>query len=436
MADNILAPGFKTDPYWWEAAPRPAPDDTALPAEADVAIIGSGFTGLQAALAVQRGGRQALVIEAEVPGYGASTRNAGNIVPYLWAKYPLIERRYGTEKATAMENAAVAAHDYLLKFIEEEQIDAGVTDMERYFLALTPNHFKKMAKDTALFDKHGVKTGWEVVSEAELRENTGLDRYHGAVRMMHKSLHPGLYHLGLLDRVRQAGAQIVAGTRVTKISRQTDGTFHLSTSRGEVRAKNVISATNGYASTATGWVRRRVVSVKSFQAATEPLPPELLKRLFPRRFLFVDSKINLNWLRLTPDGTRVIIGGRTGMNEGDQRIKAARLHADMTKILPDLAAVKISHCWEGQMGFTFDRLPHIGIHDGMHYAAGFNGVGVTMGSWLGSKLGAKLTGAPDAATPFDGRGFSTRPLYTGDPWIVPFMIGWFNTRDRWDLLVG
>ena len=437
MADDIFAEGFKTDPYWWDAAPRPEPEDSRIPDETDVAIIGSGYTGLHAALALQRGGREALVIEAEVPGYCASSRNAGNVVPNLWTKFSWLERQLGPERAAAMAGGAVQAHDFVLKFIEEEQIGCGLAANERYIVALTRGHYDKMAKEVALFEKREIETGWQMLSATQLRQETGLDRYHGAVNIRGlRTLHPGLYHLGLLGQVNRAGATVVGRTRVTGIMRETDGRFRISTTAGSIRARDVVVATNGYTNPATPWLRRRIVSMRAFQIATEPLAPELMNRVFPVRRVFVDSKINIVWIRVSPDGTRIIAGARTGMDDGDPRTKATKIHGELVTVLPELKDVKVSHCWEGQMGFTFDRVPHIGVHEGMHYAMGHCGIGIIMGSWLGHKLGRKLLDTPAGATPFDGRPFRTRPLYTGNPWMTPLMIGWFNARDRWDTLTG
>ncbi len=433
MSESIFAPGFKTDPYWWDAAPPEEAAETPLPEETDVVVVGAGVTGLQAALTLLRGGREALVLEADHPGYGASTRNAGNIIPYLWAKLDWLERTIGPAETQELAGAGKAALGYVLDFLREEQINCGLTESDRYYLALTKGHFRKMEKDVAFLEARDINTGWEAIPPEELRRRTGLGRYHGAIHVPGSlSIHPGLYVAALVDRVTQAGGRIASRTAVTGVTRADDGTFTVATSRGPVRARDVVMATNGYTPEAAPWMRRRVIPFISHMAATEPLPEDLMRELFPERRLYIDSKINITWIRLTPDGKCAMVGGRTGMSRGDLRRTAAELHGDMTRILPELSGMRFTHCWEGQMGFTFDRVPHTGEHDGIHYAMGFCGIGVTMGSYLGHKLGRKLLGAPDAGTPFDGRAFKSRLFYTGNPWVVPIMIRWFNFRDRWD----
>src|SRR5215831_15427733 len=97
MSANIFAPDFKTDPYWWEAAPRPKTPVRTLPAEADVVIVGSGYTGTSAALTLARSGRGVLLLDAEDPGYGASSRNAGYVGRNLWHKFEPLARKFGRE---------------------------------------------------------------------------------------------------------------------------------------------------------------------------------------------------------------------------------------------------------------------------------------------------------------------------------------------------
>ena len=85
---------------------------------------------------------------------------------------------------------------------------------------------------------------------------------------------------------------------------------------------------------------------------------------------------------------------------------------------------------------SFDKLPHVGIRDGVHYAMGYCGVGLPMGTWMGHRVGLKLLGKPEGATPFDGRGFPTRPFYTGHPWFMPAMMAYYDLKDRIEMMRG
>ncbi len=101
--------------------------------------------------------------------------------------------------------------------------------------------------------------------------------------------------------------------------------------------------------------------------------------------------------------------------------------------MPAVKDVRIGHCWTGQMGFTFDKLPHIGERDGVLYAMGYCGTGLPMSTWLGHKLALRVLGDKNGATGLDGRAFPTRPFYTGNPWFLPLIVQWYGHKDRRDL---
>ena len=102
----------------------------------------------------------------------------------------------------------------------------------------------------------------------------------------------------------------------------------------------------------------------------------------------------------------------------------------LTGLFPELAGVGLTHSWTGFVAFTFDFLPHMGVRDGVHYAMGYCGSGVTLSSYFGRKLGLRILGAPEAASPFDDRRFSSRPFYTGTPWFLSAIMAYYAWRDQ------
>lgn len=437
MLSDVFAPGFKTDPYWWEAAPRPKMPERPLPTEADVVIVGSGYTGTSAALTLARNGRGALLLDAEDPGYGASSRNAGYVGRTLWYKFQPLIRKYGTDLAKQLAGQAVEAHNYTVKLIEKEQIRCFFDYCSRFIAAHTPSHYRKLSRDFEALRTAGLEMDIEMVPREKQRGEIGSDRYHGGM-VLHGSgsVHPGLYHLGLLDRAVASGVDVHGRTKVTSITRDREGGYSVVTSRGLVRARDVIVATCGYTGPEMTWFQRRILPIRLFQIATEPLPKATLDQLIPGGRTIIDSKINIYWIRRSPDDTRIILGGRTGIEEGGLVGKARALHAVMTEVFPDMKGVKITHCWEGQTGFTFDELPHIGVHDGIYYAMGYCGVGLPMGTYLGHVAGLKVLGNPEGRTPFDGQQFPTRSYYRNKPWFLPILITYFNSIDWWDRMRG
>jgi glycine/D-amino acid oxidase-like deaminating enzyme len=108
----------------------------------------------------------------------------------------------------------------------------------------------------------------------------------------------------------------------------------------------------------------------------------------------------------------------------------------MTSAFPELKDVRITHAWTGKVAFTFDFLPHIGVQDGIHYAAGCQGSGVAMATWLGHRAGLRIAGADNAPFALADLPFPTMPTYGGNPWFLPFVGGWYRLRDRLDRLAA
>ena len=430
MSEIQFTPDFKSTPYWWDAAPRTAMPETPLPAAADVVVIGSGNVGLSAALTLARGGRDTLVLDAEAIGHGASTRNAGYVGRTLWAKFGSLAAQLGPERAKVLANEAVASHHFVVNLIEREQIACHFSYCGRFIAAETPGQYAALKRDLEDMAKAGLEIDGEMVPAADQRAEVGSDYYQGGMILRGTgALHPGLYHQGLVERVIGAGATVIDKTPVTAIARDGDG-FAVATPRGTVRARDVIVGTNGYTGAPTPHLARRMLPVPAYMIVTEPLGPELMNSVLPTGRTLIDSKVNIFWSRPTPDGERLIFGCRTGMREDDLRVKAGQIRGDMLKVFPQLEDVRVSHCWTGNMGFTFDKLPHTGAHEGVEYAMGLCGVGIPMGTYLGHKTALRVLGDPAGATAFDGRPFPTRPFYTGNPWFLPLVMGWYNLRDR------
>jgi glycine/D-amino acid oxidase-like deaminating enzyme len=269
-----------------------------------------------------------------------------------------------------------------------------------------------------------------IVARPEMRKVIGSDAYHGG-RLIHSdaNLHPALFHQGLLERVLKAGATVLPRTPVVAVRRE-GARFRVATDRGEMSARRVIMATNGYTGRVSQWLRRRLMPIQSQIIATEPLAPELIARLIPQRRQLGDTRRLHNYYRTSPDGTRILFGGRAGANELHDRRKSGRaLREQMVGVFPELAGVKLTHAWAGFIAYTFDALPHMTEHDGVHYSAGYCGSGVAMAPYLGHKTALRILGSPDAATPFDCD-YRTMPGYTGTPWFVPAAVWVLGLRDR------
>jgi glycine/D-amino acid oxidase-like deaminating enzyme len=245
----------------------------------------------------------------------------------------------------------------------------------------------------------------------------------------HAALDPARFYNGMLDRVRSADVTVVPHCKATGLAK--DGrTIAVVTTRGTIAASTVIVATNGYTGTLLPWLRRRVIPIGSYMIATEPIAPHLMAQLFPTDRVVTDTRRVVFYYRPSPDRTRVLFGGRVSASETDSRKTVAPLKAEMARLFPELAAVRVSRSWMGFVAYTFDKLPHIGCKDGIHFAMGYCGSGIAMASYLGMRLGQQILGKSEGRTAFDEITFESRPYYFGRPWFLSPTIAFYRWLDR------
>lgn len=432
---DIWAKEWKQEPYWHDTVSKDAGSVDAelssdLAANADVVIIGSGYTGLNAALEIARAGRSVVVLDAADIGSGCSTRNGGQISAGIKPSLGALTKKYDAEKAHAIRKEGRDALDWIEDRITEENISCDFHRSGNFYAAHSAAAFEKLARSADLQQKHEGITS-VVVSRQDQRQFLGTDLYHGGLFYPHHAiLNPAKYHRGLLHAVRQAGAKTIGHCAVSHIKRQGDRDFLVQTGKGEIKAKDVVVATNGYTSSATKWQARRIIPIGSYIIATEPLPSELMDQLFPKNISASDTRKVVYYYRPSPDRKRIMFGGRVSANETDTSISGPKLHDDMCRIFPELRPYQITYSWMGKVAYTFDELPHIGVEDGIYYAMGYCGTGISLSSYLGMRLGQKVIGSKAGATAFDGLTFPTRPFYTGKPWFLPPMVAWYRWRDR------
>ncbi|MBL8697555.1 MAG: FAD-binding oxidoreductase [Alphaproteobacteria bacterium] len=428
MTDALFTADFKLTPYWWEHVPRPALPQAEPPARADVVVVGSGYTGLHAAVQTARGGRHTVVLDAEDAGWGCSTRNGGQISTSIKPGFEELARRHGAERADAILREGQASLDFVADFVAAEKLDCDFRIAGRFHAAHNPAQYEALVKRVTAQPK-GHEVPYEIVPRAEQRRELGTDAYFGGVvYTRHAAVDPARYHQGILERALEAGAAVFARCPATAIEPDGQG-FRVTTPRGTIAARDVVIATNGYTGPQTKWLRRRVIPIGSYVIATEELPAGLIDRLMPRDRIVSDTRKVVFYYRASPDRRRILFGGRVSHDETDPRISGPKLHADLVKIFPELVSTRISHSWCGYIAYTFDELAHIGRHEGLHYAMGYCGSGVGMASYLGMRLGQQVLGKAEGRTAFHDLAFQTRPFYTGNPWFLAPSILYYRWQD-------
>lgn len=426
---ETFTPNVSTEPYWLDSVAAVDPGEGPLPGEIDVLIVGAGYTGLSAAIETARGGRSTLVVDSGRAGFGCSVRNGGQISTSIKPTYDDLARHYGPERAYAIAREGHEALAWIEDFVAREAIDCDFAVVGRFHAAHTPKHFEALAASVGRRPK-GLEIPAEVVPRAEQHRELGTEAYHGGVVYpRHASLQPAKFHAGLMRTALATGARVIPHCAATSIRRES-GRFEVETARGRVSARDVIVATNGYTGPLTPWLRRRVIPIGSYVIATEPIPAETMDRLMPTARIVSDTRKVVYYYRPSPDRSRIVFGGRVSAAETDPLVSGPRLLADLVALFPELAGIRISHTWAGFVAYTFDTLAHAGVHDGVHYAMGYCGSGVSMAPYLGMRVGRTVLGREDGRTGFDDIGFPTRPLYTGRPWFLSASVAYYRWRDR------
>jgi glycine/D-amino acid oxidase-like deaminating enzyme len=432
----------KSYPYWWDtvSAEKVADADPRIPAldagtRFDVAIIGGGYSGLAAARQLARSGASVVVLERERAGWGASSRNGGQVLTGLKLEPAALVERFGEPKARELFDVSLAAIDALESLIRDERIDCEYERTGHIQAAYKPAHFDAFRDEQALLARvfnHRVTLVTPVDQEIEL----GTRGYHGLlVDERSGALNPAKYADGLARAAARAGARIAGGVNVLEVS-DTAGGWTLRTTGGAVRAKNVFVATNGYTGQATPALRRRLIPIGSYIIATEPLPFGIRERLIPRRRMVFDSKHFLYYFRLTGDH-RLLFGGRAEFSQptsDSARRAAVILRRGMETIFPELAGTPIDYSWGGNVAFTRDQMPRAGRLDGAFFAGGYCGHGIAMATYLGSLMARRIAGDtfehPLLDTPFPPVPLSR--LSGGRPWFLPLVGAYYRFRDWLD----
>ncbi|HTV89837.1 MAG TPA: FAD-binding oxidoreductase [Stellaceae bacterium] len=434
---EIFHPDYLPEPYWWQAY-RPASGDLVdVPRTARVAIVGGGYAGLAAALELARHGVEAVVLERGALGVGASTRNGGHVSGGVNIGKSFSGRAAAVdpERTRLLLADGADAFSLIEQLIESEAIDCFWQKRGRFVGAWTPAHFADQEQRLRALND-AAQSGAYMVSREAQRAEIASDYYHGGMVVERSaSLHPALYYKGLLDACRRRGIAVCAEAAVDNIAASGAG-WRVATSRGSLDVGDVVVATNGYTGGLTPALRRRVVPIASHIIATEELPADLAASLIPTGRTLSDTKRVLCYYRMSPDGTRMVFGGRARFTPADPELCARVLHGCMTARFPQLRGVRVTRSWTGNTAFTLDALPHMGEAGGLHYALGCNGSGIAMMTYLGTQTARKIARVANRPCAFDSPDFPDHPLYTGNPWFLPVVGGWYRLRDRVDRLLA
>jgi glycine/D-amino acid oxidase-like deaminating enzyme len=421
---------MKLASYWLDTAPSFDAATQGPPGgRADVVVVGGGFTGLSAALALAKKGAQVVVLEAEQVGGAASGRNAGMCNNGFAQDYAAMSARLGTERANRLYRSFDAGVDAVERIIGEEGIDCDFRRTGKLKLAAKPAHYDKLARSQELLARE-VDPDTHMVSKAALSEEVGSDAYFGGL-VFGKSagMHMGKFVHGLASAAARKGVRIHENAPLTALRRTPEG-HEVETAGARVQARQVLLATGTSAVGPLAWFRRRIVPVGAYIIVTEPLPQDLLDRILPRRRMAANTRNLVNFFRATPDN-RLLFGGRARFAapgpESDPK-SGEILRRDLVATFPYLANVRIDYCWGGLVDMTRDRLPRAGERNGIYYSMGYSGHGTQMSIYMGTVMADIMDGGQDR-NPWKDFDWPAIPGHFGKPWFLPAVGAYFRLMD-------
>lgn len=427
---------MQLESYWTASAPAFVPPAADLPAQCDVAVVGGGFTGLSAALALARRGASVVVLEAgERVAAEASGRNGGHVNNGLAMDYAEVAAKVGVDQARAWYHAFDAGVDAVERIVRDEAIACSFARNGKLKLATRPAHLDALARSAERLMTDGVDTDLQVLDAASVRSEVASDRFVGGLLYKRSAqMHMGHFASGLAEAAQRRGARIHTGTCVQRLQRLTGDAHRVHTNRGTLQADQVLLATGaarhgGYAS--FGWLRRRIVPIGSFIVVTAPLGEARARALLAACRTYVTIANIHHYFRLSPDH-RLVFGGRARFAVSNPTSDARSgdiLRAGMVEMFPQLQGVGIDYCWGGLVDMTQDRLPHAGQRDGLYYTTGYSGHGTQMSVLMGERMAAVLAGDADA-NPWRHRAWPAIPGHLGPPWFLPAVGLYYRLKDK------
>jgi glycine/D-amino acid oxidase-like deaminating enzyme len=422
---------MRLDSYWLDTAPRfSAGVDGPVEGRADVVIIGGGFTGLSAALALARRRASVIVLEAGRIVGEASGRNGGQCNNGLPHDFAGLVQRFGPDRARVFYRAYSAAVDTVERIVHDESIECDFQRRGRIKLAAKPAHFDKLARAHDVL-RACVDADVRLVTPDRIRDEVGSDAFYGGlIQTSSAQLHAGKFGVGLAEAAARSGARIYESSAVMELKRLPQDAYRITSARGTVDATQVLLATGTSGLGPFGWFRRRLAPVGSFIIVTEPLEPALLDRLLPTRRCYVTSKNIGNYFRATPDN-RLLFGGRARFAMSNPRSDEKSGHilrTTLARAFPELRGVRIDYCWGGLVDMTADRLPRAGEHEGLFYSMGYSGHGVQMSVHMGQAMADVMDGRADA-NPWRQLEWPAIPGHFGRPWFLPVVGAYYRLQD-------
>lgn len=385
-----ISPGIS----WYEATVGERPRYPAMDGsrDADVVVIGGGFTGLQAAYHLASRGVSVVLIDAHRFGDGASGRNGGQLgTGQRWAPEEM-EEALGYERSKALFDLAERAKHHLLDFAAEKSIEIDYIPGQ-----LNVSHKASYEKDyRASVDVAASRYGYphfSFIDRRETEQRLGSKRYHFGIRDTGTGhIHPMKLLIGLARAAQTAGATLFEDTPTRKVERR-GGKVIVETAAGRIQADRALIACNGYIGGLEPVTAAHVMPIRSFIGATVPL--DAFPDVLPDREAVADSRFVVRYFRKSKDN-RLLFGGREAYTADQPRDISAHIRRQIAEIYPALSDIAIDHAWGGSVGITLPRQPFArDVMPGVTSIGGYSGHGVMLSNYCGKLFAEAVTGGSE-----------------------------------------
>lgn len=396
--------------------------------DADVCIVGAGYTGLSAAISLSEAGYKVVVLEQAQVGWGASGRNGGQIVHSYSRDIDVIEAHFGRAAAQPLGQMMFEGAQIIRERVSKYNIACDLKDGGVY-AAMTPRKIHALQEQKDLWEKWGHKGLTLIDNKAGVRAVVNTDRYEGIlVDKTGGHFHPLNLALGEAAALERNGGVIYENSGVTRIDRGALALVH--TAQGQVKARFVIVACNAYIGELEPKLASMSMPCGTQVIATEPLG-QLADTLIPSDYCVEDNNFLLDYFRLSGD-KRLVYGGGVVYGARDPDKVESIIRPKMLKTFPQLKHVKIDFGWTGNFLLTLSRLPEVGrLSDNIYYSQGCSGHGVTFTHLIGRLLCEAIRGDAERFGAFEK--LPHYPFPGGRYFRVPFTaMGalWYEMRDR------
>jgi glycine/D-amino acid oxidase-like deaminating enzyme len=391
------------------AAPGPTLGQLTQSVRAQVAIVGAGYTGLNAALHLAAAGRDVVVLEAVEVGDRASGLNGGQVIPGVKHDPDMLEEIFGPVVGSRLVDTVASGPDRVFDLIQKYEIACAATRTGWIQPATSAAALEMIAMRAGQWRHRGADV--ELLSATETARLTGSQRYSGGwIDRRGGTVQPLSYVRGLARAARGEGARIFSRTPATDLAR-TDREWCIRTPRGSVVSPTVILATDAYTDRLIDPLRRTLIPVPSFQVATEPLPEKMRQTILPEGQSASDTWHLMRYFRLDATG-RLIMGSRGTFADVPAAVAARHHYRAVREIFPQLEGIRYEYHWGGLVGMTRDHLPHLHeVAPGLLTGLGYNGRGVAMATVMGRILADRVLGVPVADLAFPVTPLAPIPLH-------------------------